>query len=170
MYTTRSLGIGRVRIYVEHEIDDDPDLSYLGKPVDFGWPLAGEWLYDTLEDEILGSDWYWRRPDGRFTSDDIKGTARRDNTVRHHRFILLEKMPSMSDAITLGRRSHAILRGDIAIEVITAHILIDGEEVAYDCLGGVEAGDRSYVESEERTVVLGAIAQARKHLNERIEE
>ena len=55
-------------------------------------------------------------------------------------------------------------------EPVKAALVIDGKEVAYDCLGGVEAGDRSYVESEERTVVLGAIAQARKHLNERIEE
>lgn len=166
MSTIFSRSFGSVTVSVRSEVDEYPDVSYLGKYSDFV-SSPDSYLYH-IPSGLMWDGSRWRDKRGRIASEPEYGYR-----SGHYEFIDVgtcqftrSTARSLTYAFQNAERLNSL--GSLWEAVcLVAEVEIDGVTVATYCIGGYESDSDDYLESEARNVAYEALADARRWLDRR---
>lgn len=153
--------IGRVTLTIEHILDCDGDIAYLGKYTDSDCISGDQWLYHRASGTVTNDGVIWRNAKGH-----IQPTPELNRYGREYQYILMDNgQDCIKYVMEDAARLEDLDNGGWHYLGICAKVSYDGATIGRGALWGVESdSDEGYIRQTERDVAHEALAEARQWL------
>ena len=151
---------GRVVVSIAHEIDTDPDTSWLGEFSGYQEPRTkSQKLVHLASGLVLDHHGIWRDERGRIAAEPEEYRHSRDYEYTFHN----NGHEKIKYALQDSRRLEDINNGNIGFIGIVATVTLDGVEIGHDSLWGIESDSgNAHIESVERECAWMALREAKE--------